>query len=809
MRKSLRAVGYMTASLSLASAAFAAPAPSGWISQIVNDAPPQPAMKLNPTGRTYEIEVPLKVDGARLGDVGIKITADDKLFVDAQLLKTYLGKVYRPEVLTAALVVPQEQTVQVAGGSVVGKKAPGTPNSDVQLISQQLGTKEPGEALGEKPSYLSVATLKDRGITMRYDPLNLELEVIPTVDQRPTSTINFKQDAEEESATLEQPAYVSAYLNMHLAASYKDQSAYGSTGVEAPTIDFDGAVRIGPYVLEAEGTFYNPGSQWFGPSYFQDYVFYRRGTRLVYDLPDEAIRIRMGDFSPNYTGFQAAPDLLGISADVAYEQLQPQKSIHPTGAHSFRIERPSNVDILVDNALIKHIRLGPGNYNLTDLPLNPGANNVKLVIEDDSGQRQTLEFTGFSGQELLAPGISAWSVNAGIKSYDMGVVESGLSSTISSPINTTLVNKNSANSFYAQRQYFFDQPAVTGFYKTGILDWLTTNSNFQSDTHVVVAGAGIAAQTVDGFFTAKLAASDVYSGGPGFAFQLGYDYDKLNWFGYNSSFRIIGEYRTRDFETMGTYATPLNYSAYAAASYSQHLPWSLMGGLSFSYYFVDHTIGSDPGNRWQADATISIPLSDTVSGSIALGYGQDQTGSTNACCVSSQNGFQTFLRLTWTPESHGTASASYDSRSQTSQTTLTQSSENTGTGAWSATATAETQADGQNAVSASGSYSANRAEFYLSHAAGFAGLGYGGLLRPTSTQELSSVGITTSLVYADGAWGIGRRVSNGFALITPHESLQGSPVVVGTSRGACGRNGLARTGRGIEWDPLQAVAVDL
>ncbi len=335
MRKSLRAVGYMTASLSLASAALAAPAPNGWKSQVETDEPPQAVVKLNPTGRTYEIQVPLKVDGARLGDVGIKITADDKLSVDAKLLKTYLGKIYRSEVLTAALAIPEEQTVQVAGGSVVSKKAPGTPSSDVQLVAQQLETKETGELLGEKPSYLSVATLKDRGITMRYDPLNLELEVFPTVDQRPTSAINFKQSAEEESATLEQPAYVSAYLNMHLGASYMGQSAYGSTGVEAPTIDFDGAIRIGPYVLEAEGTFYSLGSRLFSPSYFQDYVFYRRGTRLVYDLPDEAIRVRVGDVSPDYTGFQTAPDLLGISADVAYAQLQPQKSIRPTGAHSF------------------------------------------------------------------------------------------------------------------------------------------------------------------------------------------------------------------------------------------------------------------------------------------------------------------------------------------------------------------------------------------------------------------------------------------------------------------------------------------
>ncbi len=422
MRKSLRAVGYVTASLSLASAALAAPAPNGWKPQVLTDAPPQAVVKLNPTGRTYEIEVPLKVDGSRLGDVGIEITADDKLFVDTKLLKTYLGKIYRAEVLTAALAMPEERTVQATGSSVVSKKAPGTSSSAVQLVSQQLETQEPGQLEGQKPIYLSVATLKDRGIAMRYDPLNLELEVLPTVDQRPTSTISFNQKSEEESATLELPAYVSAYLNMQLAASYVSQNAYGGTGLEAPTIDFDGAVRVGAYVLEAEGTFYSPGTHWFSPSYFQDYIFYRRGTRLVYDLPDEAIRLRVGDVSPGYTGFQTAPDLLGLSAEVAYAELQPQKSIRPTGAHSFRIERPSNVDILVDNVLIKHIRLGPGNYNLTDLPLNAGANNVKLSIEDDTGQRQTLEFTGFSGQELLSPGISEWSLNAGFKSYDMGVV---------------------------------------------------------------------------------------------------------------------------------------------------------------------------------------------------------------------------------------------------------------------------------------------------------------------------------------------------------------------------------------------------
>ncbi len=776
---SLRAVGYMTASLVLASAALAAPASNGWRSEVVADAPPQAVVRLNPTGRTYEIEVPLKVDGARLGDVGIEITADEKLFVDAKLLKTYLAKIYIPEVLTAALAVPEEQTVQIADASVVGKKAPGASSSAVQLVSQQLEKKEPGDLGGGKPSYLSLATLNDRGINMRYNPLNLELELFPAVDQRPTSTLSFKQNTEQESVTLEQPAYVSAYLNMHLAGSYISQNAYGRTGAEAPTLDLDGAVRVGPYVVETEGTFYNPGIQWFSPGYFQDYVFYRRGTRLVYDLPDEAIRVRVGDVSPQSIGFQTAPDLLGISADVSYAQLQPQKSIRPTGSHSFRIERPSNVDIIVDNVLIKHIRLGPGNYDLTDLPLNPGANNVKLVIEDDTGQRQTLEFTGFSGQELLSPGVSEWSINAGIKSYDMGAVDPGLSPAASSPVNTTLVNKSASSTFYAQREYFFNEPAMTGFYKSGILDWLTVRANFQSDTSLAMGGAGAAAQTMNGFISARLAASEAYSGGSGFAAQLGYDYNKLNWFGYNASFRVLGEYRTHDFETVGTYMAPLDYSAYLSATYTQHLPWSITGGISFSYYFADHTSVSDPGNRWEVDATLSTQLSDSLSASLSLGYSQDQTGNTSACCVSNQNGFQGFLRFAWTPEAHVIASASYDSRSQSTQASITELSDKAGVGSWNASAITESSADGQSTVSGSASYLANRAEFYFNHAADFSGPGYGGLDRPYSTQELTSAGVATSFVYADGAWGVGRRIANGFALITPHESLQGSPVVVG------------------------------
>ena len=100
----------------------------------------QQPVKLNPTKRVFEIEVPVKSDGALLGNVGIKITPADELFVDAKLLKKYLAKVIKPDILTAALAVPAPAT-QVAGGTtLVGKKAPGAAASSmIQLASQQMG----------------------------------------------------------------------------------------------------------------------------------------------------------------------------------------------------------------------------------------------------------------------------------------------------------------------------------------------------------------------------------------------------------------------------------------------------------------------------------------------------------------------------------------------------------------------------------------------------------------------------------------------------------------------------------------------
>ena len=389
-------------------------------------------------------------------------------------------------------------------------------------------------------------------------------------------------------------------------------------------------------------------------------MFYRRGTRLVYDMPDDAIRIRAGDVTPDFSGFQTSTDLLGISATKSYQQLQPGKSIRPTGASSFRIERPSTVDILIGDALVRRLRLGPGIYNLSDLPLQAGANDIKLVIEDDTGAKQTLEFTAFSGFELLAPGVSEWSAGAGVKSLDTGIVD------LANPViasGTTIVTKTSSHSFYGQRDYYFDQPAVTGFYKQGITDALTARGDLQADDRVAMAGGGLSTQTKFGMVAGQLSASETYQGGLGYAAQLIYGYDKFNWFApYKTTFRILGEWRSTNFDTVQTYtngvpASPSPYNGYLSASYTQQLPYEVTAGLSLSYYLLLDPIGtsSRAGDRWEADLSFSRKIWDHVSGSLSVGYGQDDTTITQTCCLINQDGFRTFVRVSWTPDAHSSA----------------------------------------------------------------------------------------------------------------------------------------------------------
>ena len=150
------------------------------------------------------------------------------------------------------------------------------------------------------------------------------------------------------------------------------------------------------------------------------------------------------------------------------------------------------------------------------------------------------------------------------------------------PPNVTVVNKNS---IFQQREYFFDQPVATGYYRTGITTALTVDANAQADDRVAMSGAGFATQTVSGLFTGEFSTSATYSGGAGFAVRLGYGYDRFDWFGpYKSTFRLLGEYRSQDYATVGNFSSPASLQYVHRGELFAELPYDVTAGLSFSVY---------------------------------------------------------------------------------------------------------------------------------------------------------------------------------------------------------------------------------
>src|SRR5690606_24317215 len=174
-----------------------------------------------------------------------------------------------------------------------------------------------------------------------------ELHAELGIDQRPARGLSFGAKPAAPPAPTVKPAEISAYLNMRAALSHVAQSAYAETGLRAPTFDFEGAARIGGVVLETEASVegYEAGPIGKGDA---PYRFRRKGSRLVYDDPENVVRFRAGDIYPGFTGFQTSPDILGFSAERTYARLRPEAGIRATGRTSFRLERAANVEILVD-----------------------------------------------------------------------------------------------------------------------------------------------------------------------------------------------------------------------------------------------------------------------------------------------------------------------------------------------------------------------------------------------------------------------------------------------------------------------------
>jgi outer membrane usher protein len=689
----------------------------------------QVSSRLNPTDKTITLNVPLKEGDTKLGEILVRIEPD------------------------GTINVPKATLVQLLGPAVD------------KAVMRQI------EKLPEKGGLVTLGTLGGSDFRLAYDPNQMELAFHPAIEQRVRKDLDLAGRSGVTSTNLVKPANVSGYVNITTGGDYD----WAQAGLFGYYLDLQSAIRVAGIVVENNFTYegeVDPQQCPFLAVCVYDHKagLKRRYSRLVYDLPDQRMRLHVGDVEQQGGTFQRSTDVLGASIEMSPRKLAPGERVRPTGGSTIAIERASDVEILVNGAVTQRLRLSPGNYNLRDLPLTTGANDIELVITDDRGQRRTMSFNTFSEARMLAAGKSEWSVSGGVASY----LADG------------------------DRQYRDGEYVASAFHRYGLSDTLSFETQAKGDMHIVEGGFGLLAGTRWGAVNAQSAVS---SSDTGIGFASAVNWDLINFRGLvgaigstRESMRLGAEYRSAQFRSPGEYVVTSTGILYPqtpywlrlTGSYSVPLGWGVSAGVAARYQFSDPTqTAASPfridGDRYGADVSLSGSLGSMLSTSLTAGYSNEITQRAVADLKSEVSPeMRVMLRFFLRPAANTRVSGSYDTLNGASSVSASQSA-SSGVNRWEADVNAQTDKNAQQTL-ANGSlaWTGNRGEIRVSQNSSFDSAFGAESAHPATAINRTAVRMGTAVAFADGQVAFGAPVrGNGFAIVHTHDSLSGKPITVG------------------------------
>lgn len=576
---------------------------------------------------------------------------------------------------------------------------------------------------------MPVADFAKTGIKARYDQSQLQVVLDIPPESRPLQQLEIADLDRQIIGDVAAPQNVSAYLNMRGSIDYVERG--GATGIQQPLVLLDGATRIYGPVVEGEAQ--------FAPDQAGAKLT-RQGTRLVYDSQSTLTRWTLGDLRVQSDGFQGSRDMAGLSVLRLYDQLAPQLNVRPRGNRSFTLTQASTVQTFVNGQPVQQVRLDPGTYNAGNFPFVEGANDVHLVITNDAGGVENVDFSIFFDRALLRPGLSEFGAFAGFAS-----------DTVDSSIT-----------------YRHPKPLFTGFYRRGISDALTAGVNFQADSKVKMGGLNGLWGSPIGTIGLDLAGSSDKYAGSGYALNLGFNrlYQDTGNF-QSQTIAASFEMRSKNFSIVNQSD---NVPVLDPTKYQPNNPYRFEAAATYSRSFGEYTYGQIDGRY--AKAFAGGEDVGSIRGSIGYGFTNDFNVNLSVQYASGgfQRGVSAGLQLTYRFNDRSNIRADFES--QTNMRRLSyQNSQGRGTDAWSVSGDLE-DVPGSVNFNGSADYAANRAQLGAAQTVGYDMHGVG------VTDVRSSLRAGTSVALAGDTVGVGRPIFDSFALFKTHPSLDSARVVV-------------------------------
>ena len=601
------------------------------------------------------------------------------------------------------------------------------PRDRLMILLEPLASRATLDAIGSLAESVTLADLQAVGLGGAYDPALLEITIDLPVNDQQVRTIELTSDIAAPTGRVERPAQFSAWLTWRTALDYIH--AGGSEGTASPVFDLTGAMRFyNGVVLETEA-FVDTGLP-------ASEMFRRQATRLVYDQPRHARRWMLGDVRPLIRGFQASPDMAGLSITRSFGVLEPGRNIRPRGQGTFSLSQPALVQVFVNGRPVRQLDLQAGRYDIRNFPFAAGQNDVQVVVEDRTGRRELLSYNRFFDQQLLEPGLSEYHLALGIAAP----FENG------------------------QPDYLPDRFIATGYYRRGITDSLTLGMNAQASSDGGMVGGEALWSPSFGVVGAQTAVSYL-DGQTGWAVQLDYQWQSQNEDGPRQTFAASFEAISRYFNTVGVGGDPLLGGPLAVNSRAMEVSLGYsrqIGERSMVTADAGYVMGRDGGESGaRARLGFSRRLDRASSVSVEGLYDQlDRRGDNYGVFVtySRRLGAGQFFR------------ASHDASQERSRLSY-QRNPSRGYGGFSVAADLERAGD-ETSFNGSVFRTFNRLETNLAHNAS-----YDEASGEISSQR-TSLRLAGAIAYADGAVAVGRPIHDGFAIVSRHRTLSGAQVLV-------------------------------
>ncbi|NUS60571.1 MAG: fimbrial biogenesis outer membrane usher protein, partial [Lysobacter sp.] len=380
------------------------------------------------------------------------------------------------------------------------------------------------EQLGER-QFVSLRQL-NHGSTFKIDRTLLRLDLKLRADRLPRQRVAMTTRAQSEAGL----AAWSAFVNY--GASVQDNGD--------GTLFLDGAFGRGYGALRSTG-------QWdseFG---------WRRGlTRFEYDQPDAVRRWTVGDqYATPRDPLGGGRLLGGVGVERAFD-TDPYLVTFPRPYFSGVLESPGTVEVYANGALIGRRDLAAGPFTLEQLGIQPGRNDVRVIVRDPFGNRSELATQSYYGgsARLLTRGLDEYAVRIGAPRTG-----SGLGGEYNGEV------------------------AYQAWYRRGLSDWLTLGGRVEGDDRVRNAGLDAAISTPVGEFAFALAGSDAELLGNGRAVNgqahaAYYTLAMRTWSLGLGTRRADADYRNLS-DPAALLLGPLRVEDYASFAFTPDTAWSL------------------------------------------------------------------------------------------------------------------------------------------------------------------------------------------------------------------------------------------